>query len=220
MRGTSWRREASTAPWAAGWAKSPASGGKRIILLAMSSLVEIPVVETVRLRLRAHRMGDFGPLASMWADSSVVRYIGGKPLTVEDSWSRLLRYAGHWALLGFGFWAIEERVTGEYVGDIGFARFYRDIQPPLPDVPEIGWVLAAHVHGKGYATEAVRAVVEWGDRRFGASNTVCIIHPGNLASIRVAEKCGYREASRATYHGRPALVFERTRPGSGESAGG
>src|SRR5438045_3039872 len=94
----------------------------------------VVVVETERLRLRPHRLEDFEELAAIWADPAVVRFIGGKPLNREESWARLLRYAGHWALMGFGFWAVEERDSGEYVGDVGLARFQREMQPPLPDV--------------------------------------------------------------------------------------
>ena len=177
-------------------------------------MVEVPTLETARLRLRAHRIDDFGKLAAVWSDPIVVRYFDGQPLTREDAWARLLRYAGHWALVGFGFWAIEERDSASYIGDVGFARFHRDIEPPLPDVPEIGWVLTSRVHGKGYATEAVQAALSWGDARFEGSTTVCIIHPENVASLRVAKKCGYRECGCATYRGQPALVFERMRPSS------
>lgn len=143
----------------------------------------------------------------MWADPMVTRYIGGKPFAEEESWARLLRYVGHWVLLGFGYWVVEEKATGKFVGEIGFADYKRDMQPSLKDMPEIGWVLAAQFHGNGYATEAVRAAVGWGDAHFGASQTACIIHPENLPSIRVAAKCGYREFQLATYKGWPTIVF-------------
>ena len=171
--------------------------------------MQVPVVETERLRLRCHRVEDFADCAAMWADAGVTHFIGGKPLTREEAWARLLRAVGHWALLGFGLWAVEERASGAYVGDIGFATFQREIQPPLPDVPEIGWVLATRAQGKGYATEAVRAAVEWGDARFGGSRTVCLIHAENRASLRVAAKCGYREVDRTTYKEQPTIVLAR-----------
>jgi RimJ/RimL family protein N-acetyltransferase len=170
---------------------------------------EVPVIETERLRLRCHRLEDFADCAAMWAEPGVVRFIGGKPLTREEAWARMLRYVGHWALLGFGLWAVEERASGEYVGDVGFANFQRDVQPALPDVPEIGWVLATRAHGKGYATEAVRGATAWGDVRFSGSRTVCLIHPDNLASVHVAEKCGYREVDRPTYKQHTTLLFMR-----------
>lgn len=171
----------------------------------------IPILETERLRLRPHGAPDFSELAEMWADSEVTRYIGGHPLSTEDCWARLLRYAGHWSLLGFGYWLVEERITGKYVGDIGFADYQRDIQVPasIKGAPECGWVLARHAQGKGYATEAVGAVLAWGDHHFGSRDTFCLIHPDNSASIRVALKCGYLELQRSTYRGQPTRVFVR-----------
>jgi RimJ/RimL family protein N-acetyltransferase len=65
--------------------------------------MDVPVIETQRLILRGHRLEDFDALAAMWADPHVARFIGGKPATQEESWARLLRYAGHWRLLGFGY---------------------------------------------------------------------------------------------------------------------
>ena len=171
--------------------------------------VEVPVLESERLRLRGHRMEDFPNSAAMWADPNVTRFIRGTTCTEEESWTRFLRYAGHWALLGFGYWLAEENQTGSFIGEIGFADYKRDLNPPLQDTPEIGWVLAFHAQGKGYATEAVRAVTAWGDVHFGARRTACIIAPENIASIRVAQKCGYREFQRTVYHGDPTLMFLR-----------
>jgi RimJ/RimL family protein N-acetyltransferase len=171
--------------------------------------VEVPILETPRLRLRGHRLEDFVHSAAMWADPVVTRFIGGQPLTEEEAWTKFLRYAGHWALLGFGYWVVEEKATGDFVGEVGFADYKRDLQPSLKGVPEIGWVLASHTHGKGYATEAVRAAVAWGDAHFQSPRTACIIAPENQTSIRVAVKCGYREAQPAVYKGRPMLMYVR-----------
>jgi len=150
----------------------------------------------------------------MWSDPAVVRFIGGKPSSEQQTWSRLLGYAGHWALLKFGYWALEEKASGRFVGELGFADFRRDIEPSMKDVPELGWALASHVHGQGYATEAVGAAVAWGDARFGQARTVCMIDPQNLASIRVAQKCGYREFKRTLFNDRPTIFFDRS-PGAG-----
>jgi RimJ/RimL family protein N-acetyltransferase len=179
------------------------------MLRSIHPIAEVPILETERLRLRGHRLDDFVLCAAMWADPAVTRHIGDKPLTEEESWARLLRYAGHWALLGFGYWVAEDKATGNYVGEIGFGELKRDMQPSLRGVPEIGWVLASNAHGRGYATEGVRAVVAWGDAHFRAARTACIIDPENLPSIRVAEKCGYREFQRTNYKGRPTIVFVR-----------
>jgi len=169
----------------------------------------IATIETDRLTLRAHRLDDFDEMFAMWRDPIVTRYIGGVPSTERQTRSRMLNYAGHWTMLGFGYWAVEETTTGRYVGELGFADFKRDIDPSMRDAPELGWAFAAHAHGRGYATEAVRAAVAWGDVRFASARTVCLIDPENVASIRVAEKCGYAEFKRTEFKRRPTLFFER-----------
>ena len=169
-------------------------------------------LDTERLTLRVHRAADLQDCAAMWAHPDVTRHIGGRPFTEEEVWGRVLRYIGHWTALGFGYWAIREKTTQRFVGELGFADFKRDIQPPLNGAPEIGWALSPWAHGRGFATEAVRAVVAWGDANLGTPRTVCLISPANRASIRVAEKCAYAEYERTTYKGEPTILFERIRP--------
>ena len=173
----------------------------------------IPVLETERLRLRPHRPGDFDFSVALWADPIVTRYIGGRGLTREEVWGRLLRYDGHWAMLGFGYWALEEKSSGTFLGELGFADLQREIEPRLDGMAEIGWVLAPQHHGKGYATEAVRAVVNWGDAHLSNSRMVALIHPENMASLRVAGKFGFRELCRTTYHDEPTVQLVREIPG-------
>ena len=169
----------------------------------------VPVLETERLRLRGHCLSDFAHVAAMWSDPEVTRYTVGRPLSQEDSWSRLLRYAGHWSMQGFGYWLIEVRATAAFVGEIGFADYKRDITPSLQGMPESGWALMTQARGRGYATEAARATHAWGDRHFGAVPTACLIDPDNLVSMHVARKLGYVEWRRATYRNSPTLIFIR-----------
>jgi len=173
---------------------------------------EVPVIETARLRLRGHRPEDFADCAAMWADPLVTRYIGGKPLSEEEAWGRTLRGVGHWAWMGFGYWVVEEKVTGSFAGEMGFSDWKREIHPSLKGVPELGWVLPTRVHGKGYATEAVRAALAWGNENIKRADsalgrTVCIIHPEHARSIRVAEKCRFKEVLRTTYKAEPTILF-------------
>ncbi len=161
--------------------------------------------------MRPHRFGDFDDLAAMWAEPAVVRYISGKPSTRQESWARLLRYLGHWHALPYGYWAVEDRATGQFVGEVGFADFRRDIQPPLDGIPEIGWIFRSAVHGRGLASEAVAAALTWGDAHLESDRTVCIIDPEHAASIRVAHKNGYREFERTIYMGQPAMLLDRRR---------
>ncbi|HUP58074.1 MAG TPA: GNAT family N-acetyltransferase [Bdellovibrionota bacterium] len=174
--------------------------------------VPVPAIETERLKLRAHRAGDLEPCARMWADPGVTRYIGGgKPMSRQESWARMLRYAGLWRFLDYGFWAIEEKSSGEFVGEAGLADFKRELEPSIDGVPELGWVLAPAVHGRGYATEALRAILGWADAAVSCERIVCIIDPANAPSIRVAAKLGFAEQVRTTYAGSPTVLFERIR---------
>ena len=177
----------------------------------MSSVVAVPVLETPRLRLRGHRLDDFAHCAAMWADPIVVRYIRPTPFSEEETWARVLRYVGHWALLGYGFWLVEDKLTGEFLGEAGFLNFHRDTEPPrVINVPEAGWAFRADVHGRGYASETIAAMVAWGDSHFDGS-TCCMIEQQNVASIRVAEKNGYRAQQVITYRGEEVMMYTRAK---------
>lgn len=171
----------------------------------------VPVLETQRLRLRGHRIDDFDASAAMWADERVVRFISGKPSTPQQSWSRLLQYVGHWQLLSFGYWVVEDRETSVYLGEVGLADLKRGIMPSIEGIPEIGWVLVPEAHGRGIATEAVAAAVKWADGHFDHGHTVCLFNPQHVASMRVAEKNGYTWKANADYMGAETVIMERLR---------
>jgi RimJ/RimL family protein N-acetyltransferase len=166
-----------------------------------------PILTTARLTLRAHRESDFDDLCAMWADPAVTRFIGGKPSSREESWSRLLRYGGQWAIVGYGFWAVTRTGEDRLIGDAGVMKTQRPMAPPLI-APETGWCFAPDTHGQGYASEAMAAVLAWTDAQLGPI-TQCIIDPANAPSIRVAEKLGYRRTHGAIYHGEPIEVWGR-----------
>jgi len=172
--------------------------------------VNDPVLHTERLILRKHRLEDFPAYAAMWATEEVTRFIGGKPNTDEEAWAKFMRMAGQWAMLGFGFFAVEERATGRFIGETGFVEGRRDIAPSLIGIPEIGWGFAPDVHGKGYALEAARAARAWGEAHFGKVPMRCIIAPENTPSIRLAHKLGFKEILRTTYKEQPTVMLERT----------
>jgi RimJ/RimL family protein N-acetyltransferase len=170
-----------------------------------------PTLETPRLLLRGHTVDDFADCAAMWGNPDVTRHLGGRPFTEEETWSRLLRYAGHWQLLGFGYWVVVERESNRFVGEVGFADFRRDLTPSLAGAPEAGWVLAPWAHQKGFATEALGAATDWLDRVVDPARTVCIINEDNAASIRVAHKSGYSEWQKTAYHGSEIIAYQRVR---------
>lgn len=168
-----------------------------------------PTIETERLVLRGHRLDDFTDHMSLWQDPLVTRFIGGRPFTAEECWTRFHRFAGHWAMMDFGYWLVRERETGALVGEIGFHDMKREIVPPFGDAPEAGWVLAPAMQGRGFATEALEAAHRWGEEQWGPRRTVCMISPENAASLRVATRTGYKVYARTEYKGSLVLLLER-----------
>ncbi|RDL52233.1 hypothetical protein BLJAPNOD_03392 [Ensifer sp. M14] len=178
----------------------------------------VPIIETERLVLRPYRRDDFTAYAALFADSEVTRFVGGVPYTREQSWTRFLRQVGMWHYFGFGFFAIQDRTTGAFLGEAGFHDVHRLITPSLEGTMETGWALSPKAHGQGLATEAVSAALEWADRQFPQVRKTCIIDVGNRASVRVAEKQGFKEFWRTSYHGTYVIMFERQRTLAGATA--
>jgi RimJ/RimL family protein N-acetyltransferase len=171
-----------------------------------------PLIETERLILRQHRPEDHDAYARLWADPVTIRFIGGRPFTRSECWSRILRQIGHWQVQGFGFWALEDKASGALAGEAGFHDLRRDIVPAFDGIPEAGWALAPAFHGRGLAREAVEAIHGWGDRHLGADRSVCIIEPANHASLRIARAVGYAEPIETDHAGTPILLLTRPAP--------
>ena len=169
-----------------------------------------PELRTDRLRLRAHRREDADGLALLWQDPVLMRFFGSEPPAAEDIWNRLLRYLGHWAVNGFGMWAVELQATGAFVGDVGLFEGRRGLGLRFDSAPEAGWVLMPSAHGQGYAREAMRAALDWGERTHGWSRTVCMIDAGNAPSLRTAESLGYRAWEDGSHQGSTVTLLERS----------
>ncbi len=166
------------------------------------------MIETARLILRPFALVDCEPYHRVITHPAV-QLPGSAAMTAEDAWHRVQRYAGHWALLGYGNFAIVERTGGEYVGETGIWNARRNIGHGFDDSDEAGWVIAADRQGRGYATEAARAAHEWYAGAIGAKRTVCMIDPQNGASIAIAERLGYRRYGVADYKDQRLALFER-----------
>ncbi|WP_347976231.1 GNAT family N-acetyltransferase [Bosea vestrisii] len=168
-------------------------------------------LETERLILDLHGTEHFEPLCQMWGDATVVHHIG-QPSTVQEAWMRLLRYRGLWPLLGYGYWALTEKASGRFVGDLGFADFHRAVEPPIRGIPEAGWVLATWAHGRGFAREALTAALAWLDGQTAHQSSVCLIAPGNEPSLRLARGAGFRDERTVGFLGHDTVLLRRDRP--------
>jgi RimJ/RimL family protein N-acetyltransferase len=171
--------------------------------------VAAPLLETQRLRLRQFSADDLNHEHAMWCEPAVYKFIAGHPSTLEESWKGILTTIGHWQLLGYGYWAIDEKASGRFIGNMGFGNYHRDVVPDMNDTPEAGWMFLTARHRQGFGTEALAAVTAWGDANLPHAKTACIIAPENIASLRLAKKFGYREVASTTYKGDPTLLLQR-----------
>jgi RimJ/RimL family protein N-acetyltransferase len=151
-------------------------------------------LETARLVLRPWRPEDFEPFAAMMADREVRTFLSasGAPLSRFEAWRALCAMIGHWALRGYGLFAVVERESAELVGRIGpwFPEGWPDF--------EVGWTLRRQSWGKGYATEAGHACLQYVFTELDRSSIISLIAPGNTRSIRVAERLGEHLECRTT----------------------
>jgi RimJ/RimL family protein N-acetyltransferase len=170
-----------------------------------------PTLTTERLILRAPVVADFSAYAAQRSDPVVMKYLGkGDLLSEEDAWAKFQNMPGHWALMGYGVWVIEEKSSHQMIGTLGYSDKKRPPEHAASGAPEMGWSLAASAHGKGYASEALKAALAWGRDFFGPARVVAVISDDNAASLRVAEKHGFRQFAVASRYGLPRKVFERT----------
>jgi RimJ/RimL family protein N-acetyltransferase len=112
-------------------------------------------------------------------------------------------------MLGYGYWSVERRSDGRYIGHLGFADFKRDMEPSLEGLPEMGWIFASDAQGQGFALEGVSAALAWADAALKAPEIAAIVSPDNAPSIRLAERTGFAPAEQTSYKGDPILVFRR-----------
>ncbi len=143
------------------------------------------IIETERLILRPiDPQRDFEGWARTMANEDTVRYLGGTVMSRADAWRNMALVIGHWQIRGFGFFSLEERTSGEWVGRVG--PWYPEGWPQ----PEVGWTISPDHLRKGYAAEAGRASIDYVFKVLGWKQVVHVILKGNVGSIAVAEKLG------------------------------
>ena len=162
----------------------------------------IPRLETERLVLRGFEEGDLDAYAAMTGDPEVMRYMGRGPFDRADAWREIALYVGHFELRGYTHWALELRETGELVGRCGPWR------PEGWPALEVGWLLAREHWGRGYATEAGRAAIDYAWSELGADRVISLVLPGNERSAKVARRLGGEPAERVVVRGLESDVYE------------
>jgi RimJ/RimL family protein N-acetyltransferase len=165
-------------------------------------MTTVPVLATERLLLRGFEQRDFDAYAAMMAHPDVARHLAdGRALPRAEAWRQMAMFAGHWALRGFGVWAVEERETGSFIGRVGC--FEPEGWPGF----EIAYTLARPAWGRGYAREAAAASLAYARGTLGRRDIISIIRPANAASIRVATALGARPDRTVEFFGAPATIY-------------
>lgn len=154
-------------------------------------------LETPRLVVRPWQASDSEPFAALNADAHVMRFFPA-PFDRTTSDAMIARCSAHIAQHGFGFWAVERKKDGAFIGMVGL----NIPSAPLPFAPcvEIGWRLAAGYWGQGYASEAARASLRAGFDVFGLHEIVSFTALLNRPSQAVMERLGMRRCADTFEH--------------------
>ena len=167
-----------------------------------------PRLETERLVLRDLELHDLDYFRTIFRDEETTRYIGGVN-DDENLWRKMMTGKAFWPLTGTGMWAAERKDDGTTVGHLGFFDFLRPIEPSISGEPEMGWIFAPAVHGQGLASEACQAALDWFNDVFGRREIYALISPGNVASMRLAERLGFRRKPDGVYRDQPQTMWVR-----------
>jgi RimJ/RimL family protein N-acetyltransferase len=156
-------------------------------------------IETERLILREiDPERDFDAWARTMADERTVKFMDGKVLDRALAWRNMAAIIGHWKIRGYGFFSVESKETGAWLGRVG--PWYPEGWPE----PEIGWTISPDHWGKGYATEAARASLDYVFETLGWAHVIHVILKGNDASIGVARNIG--STFLRSQHGLPGVT--------------
>ena len=144
-------------------------------------------LRTERLLLRRWRESDREPFAAMNSDPEVMHHFPA-PSTRQESDAFIDRIEAGFDIWGFGLWAVEVPGVAEFIGFTGIwpVGFDAHFTPAI----EVGWRLARAGWGRGYATEAARAALEFGFEQAGLEEIVSFTIPANVRSTAVMERLG------------------------------
>jgi len=144
-------------------------------------------LRTSRLLLRPWRDADVAAYAELAADPAVMEFL--RPVTepgAAEAWAARVR--DHWRQQGFGQWVVEIPGEASLIGVVGLSTV--SYKAHFTPAVEVAWRLARAQWGRGYATEAARAALDYGFDTLGLPEIVAVTVPANLRSRRVMERLG------------------------------
>lgn len=172
---------------------------------------DVPVLQTARLTLWRPHADDRQGLLDLVTPEPVRRFLGNRPPSAADEYHRLQRNAGSWLLHGYGTFVCRQNGALAIIGICGVFHSWREWGKGMDDVPEMGWIFAPEVWGRGYATEAATAALDWFDRFHGPRRIACMIEQDHAASLAIAARLGFAPYDRHdTGEGTPLVLLERS----------
>lgn len=165
----------------------------------------IPLRKTDRLTLRSFRAADVKPLHRIMGQPDMLRYFPSSSPPDMERVERIIKgQLDHWELYDYGWWAVEENEEGQFIGWAGLQFL------PDTDEMEIAYMLDRVYWQRGLATEAANSGLQYGFHQLQAQQIVGIVHPENVASIRVLEKLGMTFIERKPYFGMDCFRYVLT----------
>lgn len=171
-----------------------------------------PVLVTARYELWHPQADDFADLHALTLDPDTRRFLGNLVPSEMDTFNRILRNAGSWALHGYGTFMVREHGQRRIIANCGVFRSHRGFGAAqgMDDVPEAGWIVHKDHWGAGLAREVMTAALAWFEQVHGRQRVACMIEDGHLASDALAGKLGFVRCGRHTLDDGAALVlYER-----------
>ena len=162
------------------------------------------ILESKRLYLRKLEAGDLDPLAGMYADEEVMRFIGnGKTITRANTELSIGRWNEYETKHGFANWAVIRKEDSAFIGKCGFSHL-----PDNSDI-EISYMLDEPYWGNGYASEIAGETLEYGFEKLGLKRIAALVYPQNSPSVKVLEKIGMKYEKEAEYWGAKLLMYSK-----------
>lgn len=167
------------------------------------------LLTTARLRLEPLGDAHLVEFNAMNSEPDVMRYLSGKPETLDESRAVVERIKTRWAELGYAWWALIERDSGELAGAGILQNLRREatLQPDPACPLEIGWRLRRAHWGRGYASEAASAIGDFAFETRRADELLAVCHPDNKASWTVMERLGMQPQGLQRWYGKALTTY-------------
>ena len=159
--------------------------------MTLPAVTPAPIVTTERLELWQPVAADLDELHALTQGEEMRRFLGNNRPNEADSFARMMRNAGSWALHGYGSFMVRRRGAAQIIGNCGIFRSLRGFGKGLDDVPEAGWIIDRSAWGEGLAKGAMRASLAWFDATHGPQRIACMIEEDNDVSVSVASALGF-----------------------------